>query len=214
MAFSVSQSLKDQGWIRPDDDFYETPDIATYAMLNNIKVPDDVTLWEPSCGHGAISRILEKIYGKDRVLSTDLATGRYGIGGVDFFKAEDYVPKEKFWIVTNPPYGIANEYIRKAFKYGAERIICLMQFRYLESAKVREDLLGGGHLLRVLLIKERLSMFPYGFEGPKMTNKQNSAWFIWDKNYVNPVPSEVVVRRINLIEGKAFALQHGIDLDK
>jgi hypothetical protein len=76
-----------------------------------------------------------------------------------------------------------------------------------------EYLQRGGHLLRVLLIKERLQMVPFGYTGRKLSSTQNHAWFIWDKNYKNPVPSEIVVRRINLIEGKAFAIQNGIELD-
>lgn len=211
---TVSQKLKAEGYKRPDDDFYETPKMATCAMLNNVNIPDDVILWESSAGWGAISKILEKIHGKDKVLSTELNENRYGIGGVDFFHAEQYVPKSRFWIVTNPPYFCAGDYIRKAFEYGAERVICLLRFNYLESAKVREDLLGGGHLLRVLLIKERLQMVPFGYTGRKLSSTQNHAWFIWDRNYKNPVPSEVVVRRINLIEGKAFAIQNGIELDE
>lgn len=208
-------SMKEEGYVRPSDDFFETPKIATCAMLNNINVPNDVTLWEPSAGMGAISKILEKVYGKERVLSTELDQNRYGIGGVDFLtEGYKYIPKGRFWLVTNPPFKLASEFVRKGFEYGAERIIFLLRFNYLESSKTREDILGGGHLLRVLLMKERLKMFPYGWTGTKGSATQNHAWFIWDRNYKNPVPSEVVVRRINLIEGKAFAMQHGIDLNK
>ena len=209
-----SKLMKEEGYVRPSDDFYETPRIATCAMLNNVNIPEGVTLWEPSAGMGAISKVLEEVYGKERVLSTELNENRYGIGCVDFFHAEDYIPKGRFWIITNPPYNKANSYIRKCFEYGAERVICLLRFNYLESAKVREDLLGGGHLLRVLLIKERLNMTPFGWTGHKLSATLNHAWFIWDRNYENPVPSEIVVRRVNLIEGKAFAIQNGIELER
>lgn len=167
-----------------------------------------------NCGMGAISKILEKVHGKDKVLSTELDPNRYGIGGVDFLKdAEKYKPNGKFWLVTNPPFQIANSFVRQGFKLGAERIIFLLRFNYLESGKVREDILNNGHLLRVLLMKERLQMFPYGWTGKKGSATQNHAWFIWDKNYQAPVPSEVVVRRVSLKEGKYYAMINGIDLN-
>lgn len=205
-------SMKEQGYVRPEDDFFETPKIATCAMLNNINIPRDVILWECACGHGKISKILEKVC-PNQVLSTELNTDRYGVGGVDFLKdGVNFKPQGRFWVVTNPPFKLANEFVRKAFEYGAERIIFLLRFNYLESGKVREDILNNGHLLRVLLMKERLQMFPYGWTGKKGSATQNHAWFIWDRNYNAEVPSEVVVRRVSLKEGKYFAYMNGIDL--
>ena len=96
-------TMKEQGYVRPEDDFFETPELATCAMLNNINIPEDVTLWECSAGNGAISKILEQIHPK--VLSTELSADRYGIGGVDFLtKGKDYIPQGRFWVVTNPPF--------------------------------------------------------------------------------------------------------------
>lgn len=204
-------NMKDEGYTRPDDDFFETPANATCSLLAHLNIPEDVTLWEPSCGMGAISKILEKVH-KGPVLSTELNTDRYGIGGVDFLHAEQYVPKGRFWVVTNPPFALANDFVRKAFAYGAERVIYLLRYNYCESAKVREDILGGGHLLRVMLIKERLKMKPYGWTGRDLSSKQCHAWFIWDKNFNAPEPSEFVVRRISLKEGKAYAYLHNIPL--
>lgn len=187
---------------RPLDDFFQTPPEATKALLANISVPKNVTLWESSCGLGAISKVLET-YLPNKVLSTELNMNRYGIGGVDFFKAEKYIPKEPFWIITNPSYRIADDYIRQAFKYGADTVIMLLRTAYLESAKVREDILNNGHLLRVFLIKERLKMYPEGYEGNKtQTSKYTHSWFIWNKNYVNPNPTEIVVRRISIKDGE------------
>lgn len=204
--------MKEQGYVRPEDDFFETPKIATCTMLNNIYIPRDVILWECACGHGKISKILEKVC-PNQVLSTELNTGRYGVGGVDFLKdGANFKPQGRFWVVTNPPFKLANEFVRKAFEYGAERIIFLLRFNYLESGKVREDILNNGHLLRVLLMKERLQMFPYGWTGKKGSATQNHAWFIWDRNYNAEVPSEVVVRRVSLKEGKYFAYMNKIDL--
>lgn len=193
---------KREDYERPSDDFFQTPPEATRALLANIDIPRGVTLWESSCGLGAISKVLEANL-PNKVLSTELNKDRYGIGGVDFFKADDYVPKEPFWIITNPSYRIADNYIRQAFKYGAETVIMLLRTAYLESAKVREDILNNGHLLRVFLIKERLKMYPEEYTGDKnQTSKYTHSWFIWNKRYINPNPTEIVVHRISLKDGQ------------
>lgn len=187
---------------RPTDDFFQTPPEATKALLAHISIPKDIIIWEPSCGLGAISKTLESFL-PNEILSTELNEDRYGIGGVDFFKANDYVPKKPFWIITNPSYRIADDYIRKCFEYGAERVIMLLRTAYMESGKVREDILNNGHLLRVFLIKERLKMYPEYYIGEKnQTSKYTHSWFMWDKNYISPNPKEFIVRRISLKDGE------------
>lgn len=203
-------SWKEQGYVRREDDYYPTPPNATYALLAHLSIPKNIILWESFCGHGAISKILEKVH--SNVYSTELYPDRYGIGGVDFFHAEDYIPKKPFWIVTNPPYKYAAESVRKAFEYGAERIIMLLRFPFLASAKSREDILENGHLMRVLLIKERVPFVPYGWEGTSSSPTYESAWFIWDRNYKATYPSEIVVRRISLRQGEDYAHIHNLPL--
>jgi hypothetical protein len=58
------------------------------------------TIWEPACGDGAISKVLEAA-GYD-VISTDLIDRGFGQGGVDFLKTTKALGRN---IVTNPPYG-------------------------------------------------------------------------------------------------------------
>ncbi len=195
---------KREDYTRPEDDFFETPEVATYSLLAHLSIPENVTLWEPCCGWGAISKVL-KTATPNKVLSTELVTDRYGVGGVNFFEADEHKPREPFWIITNPPYNIAADIIRKAIDLGPQRIIMLLRLGFLESGKVREDILNNGHLFRVLMIKERLKMYPYGYQGDtNQTGKYTHAWFIWDKYYNSPVPTEVVVRRISQKDGIAY----------
>ena len=69
-------------------------------------------IWEPACGDGAISKVLEAA--GYRVISTDLVDRGYGCGGQDFLKSETPLGKT---IITNPPYGthgLGDAFVRRA----------------------------------------------------------------------------------------------------
>lgn len=67
---------------RKEHDFYPTPEIATVRFLEKEKFSGEI--WEPACGDGSMSRVLES-YGY-QVKSTDLIYRGYGGGGRGFFK--------------------------------------------------------------------------------------------------------------------------------
>ncbi len=95
-------------------EFYPTPPEATRALLSAESF--DGSVWEPACGKGAISKVLEA-HGYD-VVSTDLVDHGYGRAGIDFL--DQNLPKAKH-ICTNPPYGrgLADAFIRKALAMTA-----------------------------------------------------------------------------------------------
>jgi hypothetical protein len=93
------------GYERQKDNFYRTPAWATEALLETLRrerIRPPNGIWEPCCGDGAMSRVLEA-HGHS-VFSTDLVYQGYGEGGRDFMK-ETRLPDGFTAIVTNPPYG-------------------------------------------------------------------------------------------------------------
>ena len=88
------------GYAREARDFYATPAWVTEALLRHVALRGPV--WEPCCGTGAISTVLEQ-HGH-RVVSTDIADHGYGTPGVDIF-ARAAMPRGCGALVTNPPYG-------------------------------------------------------------------------------------------------------------
>jgi hypothetical protein len=200
-GFKGLYTITTEGYERPKEDFFETPPEATRALLANLSIHYAYTIWEPSCGKGAISKVLKDNL-SNKILETDLIDRGVGIGGVDFFHAEEYVPKEPFIVLTNPPYSIADNYIRQAFKYGADVIIMLLRHAYSESSKTREDILSGGHLMTEYLIKERLKMRADSYTGKTVSNMYNHGWFIWSRHYNASNPNEFTIRRISLKDGQ------------
>lgn len=136
VADAIIKSYKK--WERKPADLYPTPVEATEAlipMLKAMKRPDGSPvkrIWEPSCGDGRISRVLE-YHGFD-VTSTDIREyPGWGIGGFDFVNDD---PLEAFgWdaaadvdvIVGNPPFSLAEEFIRKAREYCPNVVMLLKQ---------------------------------------------------------------------------------------
>ena len=91
------------------DDLYETPECAVRALLAVESLPHVV--WEPACGPGAIVKVLRDAGHK--VYATDLVT--YGCpdseGRIDFLM-EGRPPADVGAVVTNPPYKLAEEFVR------------------------------------------------------------------------------------------------------
>ena len=119
------------GGKRRESDFYPTPPEATRALLPLIAHwPRRV--WEPCCGDGAISRVLEaEGYS---VNSTDLVYRGYGIGDRDFFKCEAIATRI---IITNPPFNLADEFITHAQRLEVGYMALLLKIDFWNAAKRR-----------------------------------------------------------------------------
>lgn len=162
------------------DDTYETPPEAVAALLDAEPLPS--CIWEPSCGPGAITRVLRTsgrvVYATDLV---DYDSPDQDEAGWDFLM-EQQVPIGVQAIVTNPPYKLATEFIRHGLKL-CPKVIMLLRLSFLESTG-RSDIIDGGKLARVHLFRNRLPMMHrMGWEGPKTTSTVPYAWFVFDENH-------------------------------
>src|SRR5262249_34104609 len=136
------------------DDLYETPPEAVHALLAYEKLPDGA-VWECACGPGAIVRVLRAA--GHRVYATDLVD--YGLddaeSGVDFLMEREpgfYVGT----ILTNPPYKLAEQFVRHALTL-CPKVIMLLRLAFLESER-RRAILDNGMLARVYAFRNRLPM--------------------------------------------------------
>jgi hypothetical protein len=164
------------------DDLYETPEVATVALLKAEQLPHFI--WEPACGPGSIVRTL-RAHGHD-VWATDLVD--YGCpdseSRCDFLMMrQTRVDVEA--IVTNPPYKIAKEFVEHALLM-APRVIMLLRLGFLESNR-RSSILDGGQLARVHVFRRRLPMMHRdGWEGNRSNSAIAYAWFVWDRWHKGP----------------------------
>ncbi len=162
-----NRSAKD----RRELDYYPTPPEVTHALMDFLKLPRDLIVWEPACGEGHMSKVIES-YGHE-VISTDIRYTDYGTGGVDYLTAK---PVSCDAIITNPPFKQSAEFIRKAI-YEAPIVGMLLKSQYWHAAK-RADLFDKYPPAWVLPLTWRPD-FLFGSKGGAPT--MECIWTVWER---------------------------------
>ncbi|RYD62849.1 MAG: NAD(P)-dependent oxidoreductase [Verrucomicrobiaceae bacterium] len=166
-----AQSISGTSKGRPEFEFYPTPRNAVEALLAVEQFPGLV--WEPACGDGAICKVLEDT--GHTVVATDLIDRGYGEGGCDFFsefRAVDH-------IITNPPYKLAEKFVRHSLTQANGKVAMLLKLQFLEGVK-RKALFEKFPPKTVYVFTYRLKMNRDGEDKPESTSMLAFAWFVWE----------------------------------
>lgn len=121
-----------------------------------------------ACEDGAISKALIE-NGRD-VVSTDLNYYGYGIPTIDFLKS----PKMSENVITNPPFVIAEEFIRKCQSLDLQFVAMLLKSQYWHAVK-RMPLFNEYTPSKILAMTWRPDFLGGG--SPTM----DCIWSIWEK---------------------------------
>lgn len=159
---------------REKNDFYPTPSFATELLLKNQKFEGNI--WEPACGDGAMSTIMEE-HGYT-VFSSDLIDRGYGQVGIDFLMEMQKVDN----IVTNPPFSLAMQFTLKALELATSKVVMLSKISYLEGLERREKLFNQKKLEKVLVFSRRIPFKKANAPG-KANGLMAFGWFIYDVDY-------------------------------
>lgn len=121
-ARSVMAGRKERG---DSLDLFCTPPWATRALCEIVlphclsellsftrryHYPSGWTVWEPACGRGHMSDVLEEYFSE--ILATDIKDYRRKGRRLDFLNQQTVGPWD--WIITNPPYNLALEFTERA----------------------------------------------------------------------------------------------------
>lgn len=161
---------------RPDaekDHFYPTPPAGTHALLKVETFAGGI--WEPACGEGHMSNVLADA--GHHVISTDLVDRGFGEPRVDFLMEQRLLAPN---IVTNPPFKLGEQFARKAFDLGADKIALLCRLMWLET-EGRRVLFEECGLARVHVFAKRLGMAKAG-----LADKGGMvpyAWFVFERGH-------------------------------
>lgn len=159
---------------RHADDFYPTPPEATEALLTKETFAGPV--WEPACGDGAISKVLQ-----ERgllVLSTDLVDRGYGEPRVDFLMERAALAPN---IITNPPFKLFVPFVERAVALATGKVAMLARITVLEG-KARKAFYHKHPPSRVWVFSERLT-FHRGGITTRGGGMLAFAWFVWEHGY-------------------------------
>ena len=157
---------------RPKSDFYQTPYSITEQLLEVEKFEGNIL--EPSCGKGAISKVLTK-HGFD-VTAQDYDEGN----GVDFLKFN----KKFDNIITNPPFRLANEFVKHSLELANNKIAMLLPLNYLHGV-TRLNEIYNLKKLKTVYVFTRYPLLTQDLreDGKYKTGMMVYAWYIWDQKY-------------------------------
>jgi predicted Rdx family selenoprotein len=102
-------------WERKPHDLYPTPEDATQAIIDALRLPKDALIYDPGCGDGKLLRVFTA-NGYMNTVGSDLRHTGYGRGGWDYLSPDQTILWERKpdAIIMNPPFSRALEFIEKA----------------------------------------------------------------------------------------------------
>jgi hypothetical protein len=156
---------------REANDFYPTHPGATKALLSVEPFAGDI--WEPACGEGDISRVLEEA--GHRVISTDLVDRGFGEARRDFLM--EWRPQAPN-IITNPPFKLASEFVEKSLQLTTGKVAMFLRLAFLEGVE-RGSTFPTQPLARVWVMSRRVPMWR-GEVRDEIGSLMAMAWFVWD----------------------------------
>ena len=172
---NLGTAMAGAGKNRVENDFYPTPAEVTEALLN-VWTPaftyGPPLIWEPACGDGAIARVMEaKGY---QVFKSDIVEhDSYPLHRVENFLETGNAIGD--CLITNPPFALAEQFIRHARKIGVTRMALLLKSTYFHAAK-RARLFREWQPAHIYALTWRPDFLGKG--APTM----ECAWFIWEGN--------------------------------
>lgn len=162
---------------RNKKDFYQTPYCLTEKLLEYEYFDKGRYILEPACGKGAIIYVLEKYWESGALEYYDKS---WNEDKYSFFNENRNFP----YIITNPPYSIANDFIKKGLEVYTDKMAMLLPLDYLQGQKRFED-----DIFRNLTKVHIFTRMPLLSETIRedglieKTGMQPYAWFIWEKKY-------------------------------
>ena len=157
---------------RKKSDFYETPYSMTSHLLEVEDFNKSLTVCEPACGDGAIVKILEKKW--DNVVAYDIE------------KNFLWETKNYDYIITNPPFSLAYEFVQKAKQIATEKFAFLLPLSYLHGKKRYDNIyMDKQYGLKKVYVFTRYPMLGESLreDGKYNTGMMVYAWYIFENHY-------------------------------
>lgn len=175
---------------RPDSDHYPSPPEATRALLSVERFAGGI--WECCAGRGEMAAVLRGA--GYTVAATTIEEGRHErafpkhmvAGDIDVLKE---TRRRHDTAITNPPYRLTEEILRHLIGLGCVNIAMLLNIKFL-SSEGREELFSRFPPANIWVFRDRITMYPADYDGPKGTTTETFAWFVWKAPF-HPRPPQI-----------------------
>jgi hypothetical protein len=114
----------------------------------------------------------------ERVRSFDVHG--YGYGYVDDFLTSSWADDSFDWVITNPPFKAAEEFVTRGLRVARVGVAVLVRTVFIESIGRWERLFRDRPCTAFAQFVERVPIVK-GRVDPKATTATGYAWLIWDK---------------------------------
>jgi hypothetical protein len=167
------------------DDFPTAP-WATRALLEHVLWPSAqadfgrMWAWEPACGRRIMSDVLAERFQK--VIATDIVSyeDEHTLPPDLIDNYLDRPPPTRYqWMITNPPFNKAKEFVLKALGEAQCGVAVLCRTNWLESQDRYRDLFLPNPPTLVATFVERVPMIK-GVWSPTASSATSYSWFVWD----------------------------------
>jgi hypothetical protein len=173
------------GYARVERDLYPTPAWVIAALAEHVELRG-TTVWECACGDGRMVAAL-RAAGCARVYASDIAERGGQDEALDFLSAQ--IPKVSDFnlIATNPPFGQGGRLAVAFIAAGLRRLpvgamLALLLPCDFDSAKTRTRYFGDcPDFVGKIVLTRRVVWFQRD-DGVREAPKENSAWFLWQRN--------------------------------
>lgn len=162
---------------RKKSDFYETPYSITKHLLRVEDFDPNKTVCEPACGEGAIVQVLNDKWKLRNIVYYDIEK--------DFLTDTTQYD----YIITNPPFSLAYEFVQQAKKLSKEKFAFLLPLSYLHGKKRYDDIYTDtSYPLKKVYVFTRYPMLGDKLrpDGKYNTGMMVYAWYVFEKNYDGP----------------------------
>ena len=169
------------------DDF-PTPPWATRALIKHVLKPLDLSwksVLEPACGRGHMARTLNESF--EEVFATDIFDYGYKkmATKLDFMTLTPPPggwagPGRPDWIITNPPFRLAEKFALKGLENAADGVALLVRSAFLEGVGRFNHLFDKHPPAVIAQFAERVPMH----RGRLLENGSTATaycWVVWDK---------------------------------
>lgn len=164
------------------DDF-PTPPWATRGLVEYILEDKDslakLTCWEPACGAGHMSKVLKEYFGSVR--SSDAY--EYNYGEILDFITSPIQPESYDWVITNPPFRHAEEFVLRALMIAKNGVAILARSVFLESSGRYRAIFRDNPPTKFAQFTERVPMVK-GRLDKKASTATGYAWLVWEKTNI------------------------------
>jgi hypothetical protein len=163
--------------------FFPTPPWAVRALIEEVLIPEGaspamMTCWEPACGAGHMAIPLAGYF--HDVFASDV--NDWGFGGrrdLDFtFAAAEDAPWPVDWVITNPPFVLAEAFVQRAISIADAGVAMLMRLSWLEGGDRYRSIFSKRPPRFVCPFADRVSMIE-GVWDPEANSATAYAWFVW-----------------------------------